>query len=372
MKITKIESIPLRYDMDEPIWDAQHYIPARQALIVRVYTDEGIVGIGESASFGGPMVSTKTVIDKELAPFFIGEDPFHIERLWEKVYQTTIQHGRKGIVIAALSGIDIAIWDILGKATNTPLYKLLGASRDKVAAYASCGFYSEQKGIQELCVEMETAISKGHKMVKMKVGGLSIQEDYNRIKAVREAIGGDIDLAIDANSNWTVPEAMQMSRKVEDLNIRWIEEPVAVDDIEGSARVANQTIIPIAGYEQEVSRFGFKHLIEKNAIHIVQPDVIWSGGITETKKIATLASAWHLQCIPHVFSSGVCLAANLQFIASITNGSLLEYDQNKNPLRNELINDALFADSEGFVHLPNKPGIGIDVNEKVVEKYKLN
>jgi len=372
MKITKIEAIPLKFSMDKPIWDAQHYIPARQTLLVKVQTDEGIIGWGESASFGGPMITTKTVIEEELAPYFLGESPFSIERLWDKVYKGTIQHGRKGIIIAALSGIDIAIWDIIGKASGKPLYQLLGGYRDQVEAYASSGFYSEEKNIFRLCQEMEHYVSEGFKTVKMKVGGLTPEQDLERIRAVRKTVGSRVNMAVDANSNWDVPTAKWMTRQIEELSIRWLEEPVLPDDVQGSAEVARQTIIPIAGYEQEVTRYGFKSLIDQKAVHIVQPDVIWSGGITECKKIAALAAASHLPCIPHVFSSGVCLAANLHFIASIPNGSLLELDRNENPLRDLLINEALLPDKNAVVHLPQAPGLGIEINLEIVEKYRMN
>jgi len=358
--------------MESPIWDAQHFIPSRQTLLVKVYTDEGIIGYGEAASFGGPMITTKTMIEQELKPYFIEKDPFRVELLWDQVFHGTIQHGRKGVVIAALSGIDIALWDIIGKVTNQPLYKLLGGYRDQVQAYASSGFYSEGRTNAKLCKDMESYVEAGFKTLKMKVGGMSPREDLQRVIDVRKTIGEDIELAVDANSNWDVPTAKWMSKRLEDLNIKWIEEPVLPDDVAGSAEVARNTIIPIAGYEQEVTRYGFKTHIEQKAVHIVQPDVIWSGGITESKKIAALASANHLPCIPHVFSSGVCLAANLHFIASIPNGSLVELDRNPNPLRDLLINESLQPDQNAIITLPDKPGLGIDINEEIVSKYRVD
>ena len=371
MKIIEIETIPLQYKMDSAIWDAQHFIEARKALIVKVVTDEGIVGYGESASFGGPMISTKTVIDHELKPYFIGEDPFDVEKLWDKVYKGTIQHGRKGIVITALSGIDVALWDIIGKALNKPLYKVLGGFRDKVSAYASSGFYSERKSIKNLCENMESYVSAGFKNIKMKVGGLSPKEDLERVKNVRDAIGEDVVLGVDANSNWDLPTAKWISKRLEDLSISWIEEPLSPDDVQGSADLARNTIIPIAGYEQEQTRYGFKNLIENKAVHIIQPDVIWAGGLTESRKIAAIAAAWNLPCMPHGFSSGISLAVNLHFIASTANATLLEFDRNPNPLRDHLINDAIKIDRNGEVAVPGGPGLGVDINQDIIEKYRL-
>lgn len=372
MRIERIETIPLKFEMGKEIWDAVHRFSARQALIVKVYTEEGITGYGESAYFGGPIVTTATVIEKELAPFFIGQNPFQVEYLWDLVYRTTVQHGRRGLIIAALSGIDIALWDIIGKAVNKPLYQIIGWFRQKVEAYASAGFYTEGKGVKELCREMESYAAGGFKTLKMKVGGLGIHEDLERAENVRKAIGNKVDLAVDANSNWDVPTARLMGKQLENLGIKWIEEPVSPDDIEGSAIVAQSTVIPISGYEQETTRYGFRPLIENRAVHIVQPDVTWSGGITECKRIAALASSWNLPCRPHVFSSGVCLAANLHFIASIPNGDLVELDRNFNPLRDFLIFDALSTDSKGMIALPDRPGLGIELNPEIIKKYRCD
>ncbi|MCG8483795.1 MAG: mandelate racemase/muconate lactonizing enzyme family protein [Clostridia bacterium] len=371
MKIKDIVTIPLKFEMEKPIWDAQHYIPSRQALLVKVITDEGIVGYGEAACFGGPIEITKTVIEKELKPFFIGKDPFDIEYLWDNVFHTTIQHGRSGVIIMGLSGIDIGIWDVIGKSAGKPLYKVLGGFNNKIEAYASSGFYSEGKGIKELCEEAENYLIEGFKTVKIKVGGLLVNEDLKRIKEVRKILGDNYRLAIDANSNWDVATAKYVCEKIKYFNIRWLEEPVYPYDYEGSAEVKKTSIIPVAGYEQEFTRYGFKKLICADSVSIVQPDVTWAGGITECRKIAAVAQAFNIPCIPHVFSSGISLASNLHLIGSIPNGSLLEYDRNYNPLRNTLINEELLPDKNGFVHIPDRPGLGIEVNEDIIKKYSI-
>jgi L-alanine-DL-glutamate epimerase-like enolase superfamily enzyme len=372
MKITKVEAIGLSYPLEKPIWDSQHHIASRNCVLVKVYTDEGFIGVGEAAHFGGPLISTITILEKELAPLVIGEDPHAVERIWDKVYRTTIQHGRRGIVIAALSGIDIALWDIIGQKAGLPLYRLLGYSEDRVQAYASTGFYSEGKGPEELAQEAGAAVQAGFRAVKIKVGGLPLREDLKRVEAVRATVGKDVRLMVDANSNWEVPTALKAARALEELDIAWIEEPVAVDDIEGSARVALATSIPIAGYEQETTRYGFKELILRKAVHIVQPDAIWSGGITECRKIAALAAAWNLRCIPHVFSSAICLAANLHLLASIPNGGWVEFDQNPNALREELILQPFRIDKDGCVALPERPGLGIVLNSDIIERYRIH
>ena len=370
MKIINIEVVPLTFEMKGAIWDAQHLFSARQALVVKVQTDEGIVGYGESASFGGPLVTTATVVMKELSPFYLGQDPFLVEHLWDTVYRTTVQHGRRGVVIAALSGIDIAVWDIIGKALDTPLYKVLGGSRTKVEAYASGGFYAEGKDLGGICREMEGYATQGFRTLKMKVGALRPEDDLARVKAVRRTLGDGVALAVDANSNWDVPTAKMMCSRMEDCSIAWLEEPVSPDDPEGSGAVSRSTFIPVSGYEQEMTRYGFRTLIEKGAVHIVQPDVIWAGGITECRKIAAIASAWHLPCRPHVFSSGVCLAANLQFIGAMPNCDILELDRNENPLRDALICGGLTPDGDSYIHLPEKPGLGVEIDEEILERYR--
>jgi len=371
MIIQSIEAIPLCYDMQNAIWDAQHYFSKRQCLIIKIKTDEGIIGFGESATFGGPVNVTKVVVEEELSPLYVGKDPFHVEELWETAYRQTIQHGRKGIVISALSGIDIAVWDIIGKACKQPLYRVLGAHKNRVQAYASGGFYAEGKGKDGLCKEVVASIEKGFTTAKIKVGKLPLREDIERVRTLRHAVGDNVHLAVDANSNWDVPTAKKAAHLLEELDIEWIEEPVSVDDVTGSSQVVKNSTIAISGYEQEVSLFGYKQLLEERAIDVVQPDVVWCGGITAARRIAVLAASHSILCRPHVFSSGLCLSANLHFIASTANADLLEYDQNPNPLRNELIKDVLLPDAQGFVNLPSEPGLGVEVNEEILKKYRI-
>lgn len=390
MKITNIETIKLSYKMDIPMADAIHYMPQRNLLIVKVYTDAGFVGMGEAASYGGPMESTEAMILEELKPRLIGEDPFKVEWLFRKMTIPSHQHGRRGLLYSAVSGIDVALWDIIGQATKTPIAKLLGGYREEVEAYASAGFYAEGKSADDLAAEMAGYAEIGFNCMKMKIGRnkeamlnplhnmdhndyalVSYEEDVERIKKVREAIGPKARLAVDANNAWTPSIALQMAREFEKYKIAWFEEPVDTDDIEGSALVAHQLDMPVSGYETEVSLFGFRDLIVRKAIDIVQCDVIWSGGITESKKIAAFAHAYGLPCIPHVFASGLSLVANLHFIASIPNGGLLEFDRNPNPLRTELFNEEIEIDKKGYVKVPDRPGLGVTLNERTVEKYRV-
>jgi len=391
VRITDVTTIAVSYENREALADAIHYMPVRNAVFVQVHTDSGLVGLGEAASYGGPHSSTETVILDELRPRLIGEDPFNVERLWHKMHAPSHQHGRRGLLLMAISGIDTALWDLIGQATKTPLYRLLGGYRDEVTAYASAGFYAASKSPQALADEMAGYAQAGFRYMKMKVGRnpevwlnplhdmpasdyatASLEEDIERVRLVREAVGPKIKLAVDANNAWTPAVAIQMGRRMQEHDIFWFEEPVNTDDLAGSAEVAHALDVPIAGYETEVGIFGFRELIERRAVDIVQPDVIWSGGISECKKIAALAQAHHMPCIPHVFSSGLALVANLHFIASIPNGFLLEFDRHTNPLRQALFNEEIEIDSRGIVKVPDRPGLGVTLNQSTIEQYRVH
>jgi L-alanine-DL-glutamate epimerase-like enolase superfamily enzyme len=200
---------------------------------------------------------------------------------------------------------------------------------------------------------------------------VSLAEDVERVRAVRAAIGDGIGLAIDANNAWTPSTALQFMREAEPLRIAWLEEPVSTDDYAGSAQVAQQLDTPVAGYETENNLSGFRELIAAGAVDIVQPDVIWSGGLTETRRIAALAQAYRRPIVPHVFSSGLALIANMHFIASIPNGSLLEFDQNPNPLRDTLFTEPITIGANGMVALPDRPGLGVTLNPDTIAQYRV-
>ncbi|HID17124.1 TPA: mandelate racemase/muconate lactonizing enzyme family protein, partial [Candidatus Bathyarchaeota archaeon] len=213
MKITDVKAMVLSYELKDPIMDSRLCIRAREAVLVEVTTDEGITGMGESMCAGGPPSVTKAIIEEEVKRYCLGENPFRVERLWEKFYQGSMQHGRKGALIAAYSGVDIAIWDIVGKALDMPVYMLLGGFRTKMKAYASGGFYQEGKGVDELIDEVSNYVKEGFKAVKIKIGRLSMKGDMERIKAVREAIGDDVDLMVDANNAYTPFTAIKVGKE---------------------------------------------------------------------------------------------------------------------------------------------------------------
>lgn len=392
MRITDVRTIAVETKIQQTMFDANYTMATKPALLVEVDTDEGITGLGEAAHFGGPMASTAQVIEHELKPYLIGEDPSEIERLWERMHRRAYKHGRGGIVIAAISGIDIALWDLRGKAANMPVWRLLGGYRKRVPAYATGGFYAEGKGINELAAEMQTYIDAGFRAVKMKVGRnskiemsplrvssergvaeVSLAEDIERVAAVREVIGPDVRLAVDANGAWDVPTAVRMARAMEPYDIYWFEEPVWPDDVEGSREVAEKTSIAIAGYETcSHGIVDFARYIAARAVHFVQPDVAWAGGLTESLKIAHMAQAANLPIAPHIHGSAVAVIAGLHLLGAVRNGSMAETVFPAHELMTKLVKDSPPLDhATGEIELSEKPGLGIELDQETVDRFRV-
>jgi L-alanine-DL-glutamate epimerase-like enolase superfamily enzyme len=387
-RISYVKTYQVAYPLDAPLSDSIHYMPVRAALLVELGTDDGEVGIGESAIYGGPASVVETMIHDELAPRILGEDPTGPEWLWQVMTGRSHQHGDGGVLPAAVSGLDIAMWDLMARKANLPLFRVLGGYRDEVRAYASAGFYAEGKDAEGLAEEVRGYVEAGFRHVKIKVGRttdtpvnplvhmdapdfatVTFAEDLRRVGAVRKAIGDDVHLMVDANNAWTKPTALEAGREFERLGVHWFEEPVATDDRAGSAALAATLTVPVAGYETRTGLAGFRDLIADGAVEIVQPDVIWSGGITVCRRIAALALAAGLPCVPHVFSTAVSLAANLHFIASLPNSYLLEFDQNPNALRTELLDRPIEPDERGVVAVPDGPGLGVRLDPETLRRY---
>lgn len=390
MKIVGVDTILLRYKLSEPMADALNGFDSRSAVLVSVRTDEGITGVGEAAYFGGPPEVTVAIVERELAPLVMDQEPFDIERLWHRMYYRTYQHGRHGALMAAISGIDIALWDILGKAHNLPIHRLLGTYRTRLPTYASGGFYRHNQSPEDIANEMEEYTGRRFRAVKMKVGRnpdvplsplriiddhrfalYSSKDDIKRLEAVRTRLAEDVDLMVDANSGWDLGTALAMLPVLEEFKVRWLEEPLFPEDVSGSAELVRQRRVPIAGYETIAGRYGYRDLISVRAIDIAQPDATWSGGITESRRIAALASCHNIPCAPHSFGSAIALAANTHLLASLSNGLILEVDQTPNALRDELVFEPMAIDSEGMVTVSDRPGLGVDLNEDAIARYRV-
>jgi L-alanine-DL-glutamate epimerase-like enolase superfamily enzyme len=389
-RIASITTSSVNFPLNVPMADAVHYIPGRAALLVEVTCDDGRVGTGESAIYGGSASAIEALIHDVLAPRVLGADPTRPELLWQRMLWPSHQLGTGGALPMALSGIDIAVWDLLGQLAGLPLSRLLGGHQDQVRAYASGGFYFDGKDAAALAEEFKACVARGYRHGKLKVGrtpdtpmnplahmvepdfaAVSLAEDLARVRAVREAVGDDFHLMVDANNAWDLSTALAAGREYDRLGVHWFEEPVATDDRAGSARLAAALDTAVAGYETETQLSGFRDLIGAGAVDIVQPDVIWAGGITGCRRIAALAYAAGLRCVPHVYSTAVSIAANLHFMASLPNCYLLEFDQNPNALRTELLTEPIEPDADAVVTVPDRPGLGIRLDRTTLGRYAM-
>ena len=379
MKITDVKTYVLEYQLgEEQVFRySQDWHSSRTVMIVEVSTDEGITGVGEAS--GPPRISS-AIIEHIYRSYLVGKDPMDREVIWEELYNKLRDHGQKGLSVEALSAVDIALWDIIGKYLNVPVHKLFGGSyRRKVKVYAT-GFYRRKThhSTEDLIKEAIQYIRNGLKAFKVKIG-FDLTRDVTDIKAIRNAVGDDVLIMIDANHAYNASTAIKVGKEVEPYGIYWFEEPVPPEDIEGYLEVKLALDIPIAGGEAEFTRFGFKHLISSRAVDIVQPDCCVTGGLTEAKRIATLANTWGIQCIPHVWGSAISMAAALQLMAVLPPcppslnpiEPLFELDQSPNIFRENLVINPLQI-KDGYAEIPKEAGLGITLNRDFLKRYRVN
>jgi D-galactarolactone cycloisomerase len=350
---------------------------ARGTCLVEIETKTGIVGWGECY---GPSAVAKAFIDTQLGPQIVGRDAFDIEPIWEHLYNRIKDYGMKGMGVAAISGIDIALHDIVGKAIGKPVHKLIGgAFRSEVSCYATGLYFTDMdRLVAEAVEEAEGYAEAGFTAIKMKIGLGDPRTDIARVAAVRKAIGADIKLMVDANHCFSVPAAIKLGRQLEALDIAWFEEPISPEDIDGYVEVSRALDMAVAGGENEFTRWGFREAIARKAMDIVQPDVCAAGGISECKRIAALASAHGVECVPHAWGSAVGLAATIHFLASlpyqppclIPAEPLLEFEQEQNPFRDHLAKEPI-VQRKGKVKVPDGPGLGIEIDRAVIERHRV-
>jgi D-galactarolactone cycloisomerase len=356
MKITNVIAHQLAVNVDEPFTSARgQYYRTKGALVLEIVTDEGIVGWGDCY---GPAAVSRAVIESLYKPALIGQDPFNVEVIWEMLYNKIKDYGLSGMTISALSGVDIALWDIIGKACNQPVHRMIGgAFRNKVQAYATGFYFKTFDRLNEEAVEEALKYKEqGFKAIKMKIGLGNHRKDIARVEAVRKAVGDDIEIMVDANHSFTVPQAINIGRELERLGVAWFEEPISPEDLEGYVEVSRALDIAIAGGENEFTKYGFRRILAARAMDIVQPDVCAAGGITECKKIAALAQASAIACVPHAWGTAIGLAATIHFLASLPETPmclfpmppLLEYEQTFNPFRDQLAREPIMHKG-GFV-----------------------
>ena len=361
MKITEITTEEYRWPRARPITNGLHTYSDVEFALVRIKTDEGIEGIGLGSGGG---IWRATI--ERLAPELIGEDPVNVERLWAKMWIPKLI-GRRGLTTRAISSIDIGLWDIRGKVANLPLYKLLGGFRDAVPTYVAGGYYEEGKGLKELAAEMEENVRLGARAIKMKIGAVPIGEDVARVRAVRDAVGADVKILVDANCAYRWYTAVQLARRIEEYDIFWFEEPVLPDDYDGHRKLAQQTSIPIATGENEYTRYGFRDLIKHDAAAIFNADAKILGGVTEFMKVAALAQANDLDIAPHGSQD-----IHVHLVAAIPNGLILEfYRDNFDPMWGRIYKDTIRLNADGTVSPPNAPGIGIEPDYDSLREFRV-
>jgi D-galactarolactone cycloisomerase len=374
MKITAVRAYVLEAPLSQPFSYSRAWYATRSSMIVEIETDQGLVGWGES--YGPARINAAIV--RAMASFLVGQDALRSEWIWQEIYARYRDHGQKGSIIQALSGIDIALWDLKGKFFGQPIHRLMGGPlRTQVNAYAT-GLYGREQGSPEQYLAEEAAdyAAQGFRAVKLKVG-YGVEKDVRATQAVRQAIGPDVGLMIDANHAYDAVAAIRLGRRVEHLDIGWFEEPVPPEDVRGHQEVRAALTIPVASGECEFTRYGFRELITTRAVDYVQPDTCSAGGLSECKKIADMACAYGVRYAPHVWGSGVAIAAALQLLAvlpSFTPPSLdpvepmLEFDQTEHPVRAALLKNPI-RHHDGAVAIPTDPGLGIEIDRDALKTF---
>jgi D-galactarolactone cycloisomerase len=373
MKIVKIEPYVVTQKLGQSFYFSQWEYDTRSICIVKITAEDGSYGWGEGY---GPAHLVHAGI-KFFTPYIMGSSVLDTEVIWQKMYLRSLDYARRGIMLSAISAIDVALWDLKGKHLNLPVSVLLGGrKRQEVVPYATGLYFTNGKNLAgKLVDEALQYKSQGFTAIKMKVG-LGVKEDTVNVTKVREAIGSEVELMIDSNHAYSLKEAAQLSKNLESCNLSWFEEPVSPECYVQYAELRRRTSIPIAGGECEYLRSGFLHLFQNNCVDIAQPDICSSGGITEVKKITNMAETFGVEVVPHTWGTGIALAAALHLISSLNfqpgrmkePDMLVEFDRTENLLRDKLIQPT-FQVENGKLRVPEKPGLGVDVDPYLLKEY---
>lgn len=385
MKISNVEAHWLRCPIPQPKQHRSDYglLTNFDMTLVVVTTEDGRQGFGEAkAAVGssGVCASIVTCVEQELRPVLIGQDARRINELWERMYNGVRDHyalargrvfpvlGNRGTTVAAMSGVDMALWDLLGKSLEVPVVQLLGgALRPEMEAYASGGW----AGADEIGEQLSSYTDKGFRAVKMRVGVMDDSVGYSieRVRAAREALGPDIKIMADAHGTFSVPEAGRFCRGVEDCNLYWFEEPISPDNKKGTAEVRAATATPIAAGESEFTRFDIRELIELRAVDVIQPDAAIIGGITEAWRVSALAATHQLELAPHCWGSAFSFMAGVNLAFAGPSAAIIEFSLGGNPMMYDLVNEQISTEN-GKIKEPTAPGLGLTVNWDFVKEYR--
>ncbi|MBI1930519.1 mandelate racemase/muconate lactonizing enzyme family protein [Candidatus Poribacteria bacterium] len=356
------------------ITDVKATVLKTRSIIVQVYTDEGVTGIGECSPMNSSVIAH--FVDTALKPLLLGENPLEIDKLWNKMTFRTYKLGVQGAQPEAIAGVDIALWDILGKVTGLPIHTLLGGCyREKVLMYASIGGGASLTPA-EMVKRVENALNQGFKAIKIRMdwGALrqdaDVKKDFEMFKAVKALTGDDIPLSFDPNNGYSVSTAIAQGRRFEALSIYHYEEPVPQYDYAGIAAVADALDVPVSAGEHEYTRWQFRDLIEQAKVDIIQPDVVKCGGISEMHKIAVLGSVYNKHFVPHQTQPTIGTAANLHVCASLPTATRPQEYTGRNPQLDEIFTEPLVFE-DGYIVVPQKPGLGLEIDEERMKQLIL-
>ena len=388
MKITRIISHVLQYDMPEAIGYSQQYYSSRTAHLVEVQTDEDVTGWGECFGPGNIAIGNKGIVEKVIQPIVLGMDPMDRDVIWHKVYNLLRDHGQKGMPMQSLSGVDIALWDIAGKVSGLPLHKLIGgAHRTDVPCYGY-GMMLRDEPVADLAKRFEDEAAAIREMgfvaTKMKTG-FGPKPDVKLCEAVRRGVGDDFKFMVDANHCYTTSDAFYVGRALEELDAYWFEEPIAPEDLDGYRELRAGLTVNISGGEAEFNRWGWRSILENRGLDIAQPEVCALGGISEYLRVLALCHAHFTPVINHVWGSAIAVATNLQLLAAMPPlpGGLhpwepmLEFDTTDNKFRDELLIEPLGIQGQvksnaGRVKVPIAPGIGVEPDREFINYYSID
>jgi D-galactarolactone cycloisomerase len=369
VKITDVRAIRLRAEIpaEGQVTSRSGVRESRTTALVRIDTDKGIHGYG-SCSGNGAIV--QFIVEQVIKPAVVGMEPTDIDAIWRKLYvgPRARQLGLRGIGFVALSGFDVALWDIRGKAEGVPVYKLLsGKPRERVEVYATALYPDEIKNVVDRALGL---VGQGFKGIKMKIG-FDVGSDIERVRAVREAVGAEFPLMSDANMGYDLPAAERAGSALAELGVGWLEEPMFFADVEAHAKLKASTKVPIALGENLHTRYDFEQFIARGAVDILQPDVARAGGITEIVRIAALADSHYMPVSLHTWGDGVALAASLHLSAALKNAIVMELDTTYNPLRTEILRAPL-EPKNGLMAPPDAPGLGVELDPRALERFAFS
>jgi L-alanine-DL-glutamate epimerase-like enolase superfamily enzyme len=372
MKIIGVEAVPLARPLAENLrWGAME-VSVKGGIVVRVTTDEGLVGYGEAGFSAEYFPTVGPVVNQQLAPLLIGEDPLDATALWQRMFDATHMWGRRGVETYAVSGVDIALWDLLGKIAGLPVYRLLGASKSSVRAY----FAPSLKPTEQVVEEARQAKVDGYTAIKLRTNA-HVRGGIDLVTRVREAVGADFDIAVDGNMAYDRRTALAVARELEQLGVAWFEEPILARSltqyVEEHCWLADRVAMRLSGGESLFSRFEFIDLMARRPFDIVQPDCTSVGGISEAKRVADMASAWNLECVPHIACSsgiGIGLAAGLHLILACSNTPLVEFDPYGGPAWEGMLTQPLET-RNGHLEAGDAPGLGIELTQDAYERFGM-